>query len=225
MFCPECGTEIADNTKSCTKCGRSLLGEKRQIDSGVAPGLVKLLIVLLVFVLIGGAGYFVYFLRPENRPTGVFSPEDRKWVPLSFDTYGISLEVPGEGWHLYYDTRSQKVFEDAFAKLDLSFIGVSPNPDTYRVDNKPQVFTILKQEPVTFEGWDGEALYTIVQGVENGILVNKHQLYFNRTFTTYNQYQRTYSYLITMTFSSGRDKTYAPFFRHLIDSIELYENK
>jgi|GEM_PF-1298081 len=224
MYCPECGTQLSDKAKSCTNCGRSLMSVKKS-SGGTVSTVVKGIVLTLVLVLVAGASYVVALQgRPDDQPEFAgYMPQGEEWVSTNFDPYGIGLEIPGDGWRLYFDSRSQKIFEDDFAKLDISFLGVSLNPDSYRVDNKPEVFKILSQEEVSLQGWNDEALYTVVQGNENGRIVNKHQLFFKRDFVGQNNYQRTYTYCITMTFTSGREKNYAPIFRHVIESINLYE--
>lgn len=223
MFCPECGNEVADSAKSCTKCGRSLVRMKH--NSSGASGIVKILIVIMVLVLVAGATYaFLSGTRGDDGP-GAFNPQGREWVPLNFKAHGIRLEVPGTGWNLHYDAESQVVLKDEIrGTIDINIVGaIALNPDSYRVDNKPDVYTILEQESIRLEGWGEEVLYTLVQGNEGGFIANKHQLYFRRTFLAPNGQDQTYTYLITFTCPSGLDSQYQPVFQHIIESIELYD--
>ena len=213
-----------DGSKEGNRFG---LGAKlRNNRGGVTPGVVKIIIILLVVVLIGGTGFAVFsdMLGSDSGPDLGFNPEGRGWVPMDFEFAGMELDVPGEGWQIYYDARTQIVFKDNLnSSLDVYFLGASAlNPDMYRIDNKPQVFTILSQRILTLDGWDGDVLYTVVRGNEDGFIVNKHQLFFRRTFRS-TRIEQTYTYLVTMTISSGRENQYAPLFQHIIDSIRLYE--
>lgn len=221
MLCPDCGNEMPDTAKSCSYCGRSLRKAKR---SGGGAMAVKILLVILAIALIGGA---VFAMASQFKRETVIGPEydpSAKWVAMDFSDYGIKMEVPGTGWSLYYDAQSQVVFKDGIrGALDISFLGaMSLNPDAHRVDNKPQVFTVISQDSVFLEGF-GEAMYTVVSCKEDGVLVNKHQLYFKRTFKMANKQTQTFTYVITMTCSSGVDSQYAPLFRHMLESIEIYE--
>ncbi|HBI55746.1 MAG TPA: hypothetical protein DEA85_05970 [Firmicutes bacterium] len=221
MLCPDCGNEMPDTAKSCSYCGRSLRKAKR---SGGGAMAVKILLVILAIALIGGA---VFAMASQFKRETVIGPEydpSAKWVAMDFSDYGIKMEVPGTGWSLYYDAQSQVVFKDGIrGALDISFLGaMSLNPDAHRVDNKPQVFTVISQDSVFLEGF-GEAMYTVVSCKEDGALVNKHQLYFKRTFKMANKQTQTFTYVITMTCSSGVDSQYAPLFRHMLESIEIYE--
>lgn len=213
MFCPECGTEVADTAKSCTKCGRSL-GKSRS-QSGGGSGAVKVLIAVLIVALIASAGYAVWSQLPgDDDVVQGYSPEGRQWVPMKFDPFGIALDVPGSGWYLHFDAQSQVIFKDDLrGTLDIHIIGaIALNPDNYRVDNKPQVFRILNQESIFLEGF-GEATYTLAQGNEEGYLVNKHQLYLRRTVKSPNRQPQTFTYLITLSSPSGLETQYAPVFR------------
>lgn len=224
MFCPECGTEVADSAKSCTKCGRSLV--KIKSSGGGSSRLVIALLVVLIVILLASGGYFAFLAwSPGDKdPVQGYSPEGREWVPMKFDPYGISMEVPGTGWYLYYDAQSQVIFKDDLrGVLDINILSpIILNPDNYRIDNKPQVFTILSQESRFLEGF-GEATYTIARGNEDGYVVTKHQLYFKRTLKTPNDLTQTYTYLITLTCSSGVSAAYTPVFEHILDTIQLYE--
>ncbi|MDD3073010.1 MAG: zinc ribbon domain-containing protein [Eubacteriales bacterium] len=221
MLCPDCGNEMPDTAKSCSYCGRSLRKVKRSGGEAMA---VKILLVILAIALIGGAVFAMASQFKRETVTGPEYDPSAKWVAMDFSDYGIKMEVPGTGWSLYYDAQSQVVFKDGVrGALDISFLGaMSLNPDAHRVDNKPQVFTVISQDSVFLEGF-GEAMYTVVSCKEDGVLVNKHQLYFKRTFKMANKQTQTFTYVITMTCSSGLDSQYAPLFRHMLESIELYE--
>lgn len=228
MFCPECGTEVADIAKSCTKCGRSLVKVKGR--SGGGTGVVKVLLIILIVVLVASTGYTVwsqFFPKDESgkdESVQGYSPEGKEWVPMRFDPFGIAMDVPGTGWKLYENAWSQIIFKDTLrGVLDINILSaITLNPDGYRIDNKPQVYNILNQESVFVAGF-GEVAYTEAEGNEDGRLVNKHQLYFKRTLTTANNFTQTYTYLVTLTSSSGTSAPYAPIFRHIIDSLELYD--
>lgn len=221
MLCPDCGNEMPETAKSCSYCGRSLAKRK---PSGGGSMAVKILMVFLAVALLGGAAYAIASQLQGDTGEGPHYDPSVQWVPMDFSDYGLKMEVPGEGWSLYYDAQSQVVFKDDLrGTLDISFLGaMALNPDAHRVDNKPEIFKILSQETVFLDGL-GEALYTIVSCNEDGVLVNKHQLYFKRTFKLANKQPQTYTYVITLTSSSGLESQYAPLYRHMIDSIELYE--
>jgi hypothetical protein len=221
MFCPDCGNEMADTAKSCSYCGRSL--RRVKYSGGWSLGF-KIFIVLLAAALIGGAIYALTSQFIKDASTGPDYDPSAQWVPMDFSGYFLKIDVPGTGWSLYYDAQSQVIFKDSVkGTLDISFLGaMSLNPDASRVDNKPQVFTILSQDSVFLEGF-GEAMYTVVTGKEDGVLINKYQLYFKRTFKPANKQPQTVTYIITLSCSSGLDNQYAPLFQHIIDSIELYE--
>lgn len=224
MFCPECGTEVADSAKSCTKCGRSLVRIKH--NSSGASGIVKILIFIMVLLLVGGATYaFLSGSRGDDSASSVFNPKGREWVPLDFEAYGIKMEVPGEGWSLRYDAESQIITQDERrATIDINIVGtIALNPDRYRVDNKPEAYSTQKQETITLKGWSGDVLYTIVRGIEFGEVAIKHQLYFRRTFMAANGQEQTYTYLLTFTCPSGMDWHYERVFELIIESIELYD--
>lgn len=222
MLCPECGTEVADTAKSCSNCGRSLKTSKR---SGSSTRVITILVIVLVALLLGGAGYAIFIHDAPDKNVGhAYNPEGREWVPMKFDPYGISMDVPGVGWSLYYDAQSQFVLKDELrATLDIHIISaITLNPDQYRIDNKPHVFRVLSQESVTLPGF-GEASYTVAEGIEAGYMLRKHQIYFRRSLTDRNKQIQTYTYLITLSYQSGLHAQYASFFPHILDSIRLYE--
>lgn len=221
MLCPDCGNEMPDTAKSCSYCGRSLAKGK---PSGGGSMAIKIVMVVLAFALVAGATYAIASQFQGDTDDGLGYDPSVQWVPMDFSDYGLKMEVPGVGWSLYYDAQSQVVFKDALsATLDISFLGaMALNPDAHRVDNKPETFKVIDQETVYLDGL-GEALYTIVSCREDGVIVNKHQLYFKRTYTLVNKQPQTYTYVITMTSSSGVESQYAPLFRHMLESIELYD--
>lgn len=221
MLCPDCGNEMPDKAKSCSYCGRSLATRK---PSGGGSMAVKIIMVVLAVSLVAGAAYaFASQLQSDSGEGPHYDPSVQ-WVPMDFSDYGLKMEVPGVGWSLYYDAQSQVVFKDDLrGTLDISFLGaLALNPDAHRVDNKPEIFKILSQETVFIKGL-GEAKYTVVSCREDGSLVNKHQLYFKRTFKPSSLQPQTYTYVITLTCSSGTESQYAPIFRHIIDSLEMYD--
>lgn len=223
MFCPECGTEVADSAKSCTKCGRSLVKVKKR--SGGGTFLAKLLLVLLIIIVLGTGAYAAYNTLLKDPEVEAFNPGDKTWVPMDFEAFGIKMDVPGQGWALDFNAESQVIFRDTTRGiLDVRVLGaITLNPDSYRIDNKPEIFTITKQESLRLGGWGEEVLYTVAQGSEDGYLVSKHQIYFKRTFSALNKLPQTYTYLITMTCGSGVEAQYLPTFQHIIENIELYE--
>lgn len=220
MICPDCGTQVADTAKSCPKCGLYLVKEKGQ--SGSKRVAIVLIVVLLV-VLLGGGGYAIWSQLPEevDQPQG-FNPEGKAWVPMSITPYGISMDVPGNGWDLLYDALSQVVFEDELdATLDINVLGpMALNLDAERIDNKPQVFRVLSQDTVVVNGV-GEVQYTVAQCREAGAVFNKHQLYFRHSIMTPNLLPQTFTYFVTFSFRNGMDFRYEPLFQHIIESIEL----
>lgn len=218
MFCPNCGNEMADNAKSCSHCGRHLGAlDPRKGRAQV----VKILIAFLALVLIGGAAYLELMKSKEdpNNPVFDFS---QQWVTMDFMEFGIKLEVPGSGWHLDYNAQSEVVLRDSLhGELGLNFLRTTAlNPDAYRVDNKPDVYSIVSQEPVFLKGFGfmGDTVYTVVGCKEGGIPVRKFQLYFKRVFKA-----ETITYIITMSGRAGQDFQYEPIFQHVVESIDLYE--
>lgn len=187
--------------------------------------MVKIILVLLVLVLLGGAVYAFISQLPERTDASGFNPQGSTWVPLNFKSHGIQMDVPGSGWNLYYHAESQLVVkDDVRGTFEVIFVGaIALNPDSYRVDNKPEVFRVLHQESIRLQGWGEEVLYTVAQGNEDGYIANKHQLYFRRTFRAANGQSQTYTYLITLTCPSGLDAQYLPVFTHIRNSIQLYE--
>jgi hypothetical protein len=179
---------------------------------------------LLAFALVAGAAYAIVSQLQDSTDDGPTYDPSAQWVPMDFSDYGLKMEVPGDLWSLYYDAQSQVVFKDGLnGVLDISFLGaMALNPDAHRVDNKPDIFKVFSQETVFLDGL-GEALYTIVSCKENSVLVHKHQLYFKRTYKLANKQPQTYTYVITMTSSSGLESQYAPLYRHMLESIELYD--
>jgi hypothetical protein len=191
----------------------------------MTPGLVKVLLVLLVVVLVGGASFAVFAQMPKNQADEKFNPRGREWVPMDVGFAGMKFEVPGQGWRLDYDALSRLIFKDDFGgTLDIYFVSIiALNPDTHRIDNRPQVFHVLRQDPVTMSGWNESALLTVAQGREVGVLVNKHQIFFRRTFKAANGQPQTFTYLVTLTYPSEYEDQYAPKFQHILRSINLYE--
>lgn len=224
MLCPGCGIEVSESAKSCTECGQSLSRRKEKTSGGLSPVFVKVLIVVMVIVLVGGAAYAV-FAQPRDNDNEGFDPRGRTWVNMNFEFAGIEMDVPGENWELIYHAGAKLIFRDQLNNtVDIYFANAfAINPDQYRIDNKEHVFNVLSQEHVIIPGLTEDAMYTIAQGVEEGRAVNKHQLFFRRNFTAANKQQQTYTYFITMTISSGQERQYAPTFEHIINSIRLYQ--
>lgn len=222
MLCPDCGKDCPESAKSCPYCGRSLKNPKTAKGGALA---VKILLVILALTLVGGAAYAMatqFKGEPDTVPEYDFT---LKWVPMDFALYGLKLDIPGSGWSLYYDAETQVVFRDSVhGKLELNFLGpMALNPDAHRIDNNPQVYTIISQETMTLKGLTGKAKYTVVSCQQDGKLVNKHQVYFSRVYTSGNKPPQNFIYFITLDCSAGLESQYAPVFRHIIESLELYE--
>lgn len=220
MICPDCGTQVADTAKSCTKCGLSLVKGKSQ--SGGRGVAIALIVVLLVVLLVGGSYAILTQTSEKEQPPQGFNPDGRTWVPMSVTPYGIFMEVPGTGWDILFDAVSQVVFEDEMdARLDINVLGALVlNPDAERIDNKPQVYRVISQENVYVNGV-GDVSYTVVQGNEINAMVDKHQLWFRHSIMTPNLQEQTFTYFITLTFRRGLDFRYEPLFKHIIENIEM----
>lgn len=216
MLCPDCGAEVSKNAESCPQCGRL----QKSPGSKSEGTLVKILLIILAIVFVLGTGYFV-FSHYNKEPA--FNPSTA-WAPMDFTEYGLKMDVPGTGWSLSYDDRSQVIFRDeGLGKLDIVFLGARAlNPDAYRVDKNTDSYNLHSQSVVFLKGFGG-ALYTVVSGQEDGTPISKHQLYFKRTFTPTDRPSQTIIYIITLDYASSFESQYSSIFRHLLESIELYE--
>lgn len=66
MFCPNCGKEIADNTKYCPNCGNSIIATKK------SKGIIHL-ILSIISIILALTGF--YFIKNIINPTNISKQE------------------------------------------------------------------------------------------------------------------------------------------------------
>lgn len=221
MRCPDCGTAAAETAKACPYCGRYL-------GTVTAPTkerswLIKVALVFLGVVLIAGAAYAA-LMHFQKEPSGLPAHDyTAQWAPMDFADYGLKLEVPGAGWSVSYDAKSQIIFKDAAnAELDFNFLGAkTANPEAHKITNVYQNYVLVSLNNVTLKGV-GETEHTVITLDEAIGQVYKHQLFFKHTHKDPEKGAQTFTYVITLTYPSRLEREYRPLFNQIIESIELY---
>lgn len=218
MRCPECGTVVAEEAKACPYCGR-YLGEVTATKTRAWP--VRIVLVIMVIALIAGAAYAALLHFQKEASSGSEHNHKAQWAPMEFPDYGLTLEVPGAGWSVYYDAKSQVIFRGAvYGELDINFLGAkTANPEAHKVTNAFSDYTLVEQSTIFIEGV-GETEYIIISVDEGTSSVKKHQLFFKHTSQGQGSPQ-TFTYVITLTYPLGQEGEYGSIFQHIIGSIKL----
>lgn len=71
MFCVQCGKQIQDGAKFCPACGANLQGDARADAQPAGGGSLKFVIAGIVMAAAAGAGYFVFWPTPLEKPAAV----------------------------------------------------------------------------------------------------------------------------------------------------------
>lgn len=221
MRCPDCGTAVAETAKACPYCGRYL--GVITTPKNAKSWLVKVALVLLGVILITGAAY-VTLMHLQKETSGLPSHDyTAQWTPMDFADYGLKLEVPGVGWSVFYDAKSQVIFKDAVnAELDFNFLGAkTANPEAHRIINVYQDYVLESLNTISLQGV-GETQHTVISLNEAIGEVYKHQLFFKYTHKDEVKGNQTFTYVITLTYPARLERDYKALFNHIIESIQLY---
>lgn len=95
MFCKNCGNEIIDNTKFCTKCGRENYLIKTKDTQFIIKKNKRLLLVLGSILIILSLSFWVYF---EN------TPNQNKLDQIQNDIASVVVNIVCEGSNGWDDT-------------------------------------------------------------------------------------------------------------------------
>lgn len=88
-FCPDCGTEVSEDTRFCPECGRPLMIERaaKGMSKKKIAGIVVACIITIVLVAV--------LARPPSSPVMEAPPLEEGWIRLRIENVG-SIDYPSD---------------------------------------------------------------------------------------------------------------------------------